>query len=402
MKKISLFLFVVMAVLVTIRGNALALNPVESSVDDHSYHSFGRMGGALVEGASGKDDGLKTGWVIGQDENNAVILHTKNGGRKWVVQGKWAGYDGNDISAVDSQTAWAALGASNSGMILHTTNGGAKWTKQKLPEGVDAIKNIKGLTRDEAWAVSLTGTILHTTDGGKVWNIVKHPDFLIKEVNRMDAIGYREVRTEDGSCRNTGMINANVWIADEHGEDDGHLGMIHTLYNGEIWRQESIPCTISNDCQVHMVSAYSLRVVWAAAWGDGTLYRTADGGENWENVGNVGGANDIDDMCAYSADKVWLVQFQGSATGYGIIYNARLEGGEICVDQFTPDPNYKYEGLTCVDDQRALVVGYTDSPDLLPKGIILATNDGGQSWVRQRIPVDDAKFWKVSFVGARR
>ena len=402
MKKISLFLFMVMAVLATIRGDALALNPIESLVDDHSYHSLGRMGGAIVEGTSGKDDGLRTGWVIGYDKSNAVILHTKNGGRKWVVQGKWAGYAGNDISAVDSQTAWAALGASNGGMILHTTNGGAKWTKQELPEGVDAIKGIKGLTRDEAWAVSLTGTILHTTDGGKVWNIAEHPDFQITQVNRMDAIGYREVRTEDRSGRNKGMIIANVWIADEHGQLDGHLGMIHTLYNGEIWRQESIPCTISNGCQVHMVSAYSLRVVWAAAWGDGSLYRTADGGENWENLGNVGGANDIDDMCAYSADKVWLVQFQSSMTGYGIIYNARLEDGQIRVDQFTPDINYKYEGLTCVDDQRALVVGYTDSPGLVPKGIILATNDGGQSWVRQRIPVDDAKFWKVSFVGARR
>ncbi len=39
MKKIILFLFGVMAVLVTIRGDALALNPLESLVDDHSYHT---------------------------------------------------------------------------------------------------------------------------------------------------------------------------------------------------------------------------------------------------------------------------------------------------------------------------------------------------------------------------
>ena len=217
----------------------------------------------------------------------------------------------------------------------------------------------------------------------------------------MDAIGYRDVRTTDWWGRNTGKINANVWIADEFGEDSGHLGMIHTLYNGDIWQREYIPCTTSS-CQVHMVSAYSPRVVWAAAWGDGSLYRTVDGGENWNVVGAVG-PNDIDDMCAYSTDKVWLVQFQASQTGYGIIYHVRLEDGQANIESFIPDPDYKIEGLTCVDDKTVLVVGSTNSTDpSLQKGIILSTNDGGQSWVRHPLPVDDVSFWKVSFVGARR
>ena len=311
MKKRSLSLFVLTVLFITTHGNALALNSP-----------------------------LKIGWVIGHDENNAVILHTKNGGRKWVVQGKLAGYDGNDISAVDRQTAWAALGSQdlNSGIILHTTNGGATWTEQKLPEGVDAIKGIKGLTRHEAWAVSLKGTILHTTDGGNVWNIVEHPDFLINQVNRMDAIGYRDLRTADRSGKNTGRIYANVWIADELGESDGHLGMIHTLYNGEIWRQEYIPCK-NSVCQVHMVSAYSPRVVWAAAWVDGTLYRTLDGGETWNTIDAGIGPNDIDDMCAYSADKVWLVQYQGTLTGAGYIYHVSLEDGEPEIEISSLSPN---------------------------------------------------------------
>ena len=374
MKKWGLFLFVLTVLLITIHGNALAFNSP-----------------------------LKIGWVIGHDETDtAVILHTRSWGWKWVVQGdntKWAGYGGNDISAVDSLTAWAALGSDTGGMILHTTNGGATWTKQKLPPGLGAIKGIKGLTRHEAWAVSITGTILHTTDGGKVWNIVEHPGIEIGQVNRMDAIGYRDVRTADWWGRNTGKINANVWIADEFGEDSGHLGMIHTLYNGDIWRQEYIPCTTSS-CQVHMVSAYSPRVVWAAAWADGTLYRTTDGGETWNSIPDIYlGRNDIDDMCAYSADALWAVQFQGMNNGF--IYHVSLENGEAIVDQFNPAPGNAYEGLTCIDDQTALVVGYKDSGDP-PLGIILATNDGGASWVNQPVPVDDVKFWKVSFVGARR
>ena len=386
MKKGSLFLFILTVLLITTHGNALAFNSP-----------------------------LLVGWVIGYDETNtAVILHTKNGGRKWVVQGdntKWTGYKGHDISAVDKHTAWAALGSAelNSGIILHTTNGGAKWTKQKLPEGVDGIKGIKGLTRHEAWAVSLKGTILHTIDGGKVWDVVDHPDFPINQVNRMDAIGYRDVRTADRSGKNTGMIHANVWIADEYGEDDGHLGMIHTLYNGDIWRQENLPSPPNppSGFQVHMVSAYSPKVVWAAIWSSGALYRTVDGGETWEIIDARIGGNDIDDMCAYSADALWFVQYQGSVVP-GVIYHVSVEGGIPDVVEFHPvDKNgnvlpYAYEGLTCVDDQTALVVGYTVEFNSSQKGIILLTNDGGQTWERHPLPVDDVSFWKVSFVGAHR
>ncbi|MEI6423053.1 MAG: hypothetical protein WCP55_12605 [Lentisphaerota bacterium] len=41
-----------------------------------------------------------------------MILHTANGGVEWTVQGNnslWKNHTGNDISAVDDQTAWAAL-----------------------------------------------------------------------------------------------------------------------------------------------------------------------------------------------------------------------------------------------------------------------------------------------------
>ncbi len=380
MKKGNLFLVVLTGLFVTIYGNASSLKSP-----------------------------LQIGWAIGYDASNtAVILHTKNGGRKWVAQGnntKWEGCDGQDISAVDKHTAWAALTSSTPdgiGKILHTTNGGATWTEQTLPEGVQgAIKGIKGLTRLEAWAVSIEGTVLHTIDGGEVWNIVEHPNFEIGQVNRMDTIGHRDIRDTDRSGKNTGKIHANVWIADEKGDDDGHLGMIHTLYNGDIWRQEYLPPTDRTPFQVHMVSAYSPRVVWAATWGSGALFRTVDGGENWKIETEVG-PNDIDDMCAYSADALWLVQFQGMS---GIIYHVRLENGEAKIKQFVPDNQYNYEGLTCANDQAAVVVGYTKQVDLVPpqqRGIILVTNDGGLNWENQPLPVDDVSLWKVSFVGARR
>lgn len=299
-------------------------------------------------------------------------------------------------------TAWAALGAdaSGSGMILHTRNGGANWEEQTLPEDVDGIKGIKGLTRFEAWAVSLSGIVLHTTNKGRTWSIVDHPSVPILQVNRMDAIGCGDLRNPVGSFWGQAAINANIWIVDEQG---GNHGLIHSPYNGESWRQEYVPYTSISD-GMHMVSAYSPRVVWSAAWGNGTLFRTVDGGENWTDVAVVGGLNDIDDMCALRADSLWGVLNLSGASG-GNIFHAQLKDGESpAIQYFDPATGYLYEGLTCVGDRTALTVGLrgvTLDPSL-PAGVILSTTDGGQSWTNHSLPVDDVYLWKTSFVGARR
>ena len=155
---------------------------------------------------------------------------------------------------------------------------------------------------------------------------------------------------------------------------------------------------------MHMVSAYSPRVVWAATTLYGFLYRTVDGGENWENVGEFAGSFDFDDMCAPSPDSVWAVLNLSGQSG-GEIYHVRVfENKEPEVSIFNPAGGYAYEGLTCVDDQTVLAVGMKGASldPSAPDGVIVSTTDGGQSWVKQRLPVDDVAFWKVSFVGARR
>lgn len=47
-----------------------------------------------------------------------------------------------------------------------------------LPDGLGSrhIKNIKGMSPDEAWAVSIRGDVLHTTDGGVTWHLQTLPD----------------------------------------------------------------------------------------------------------------------------------------------------------------------------------------------------------------------------------
>lgn len=363
---------------------------------------------AIADGgnALATDSPLRVGWVVGDTNVGPSILHTRNGGRKWVEQAdisKWFGYSANDVSAVDKLTAWVAMGASTfePGVILHTTNGGTTWTEQTLPDGVDSIKQIKGLSRIEAWAASLNGTILHTTDGGETWNIVESEPY-ISQVNRMDVIGCSAPQSAVGPDTNEVMSNANIWIVDNV---IGNYGMVHSLYNGELWRQEYIPSLKNYNPLVHMVAAYSPRVVWAAAWSDGTLYRTLNGGETWEAAAVISGPNDFDDMCSPSPDTLWTVQNLGGNSG-GIIFHARIpvDGSTKVVKHFNPAPGYVYAGLTCLDDQTALVVGKkgVTLDSSYPEGVIVSTTDGGDNWTRHSAPLDDVWPWKTSFVGARR
>lgn len=330
----------------------------------------------------------KVGWTIGWDQNNtAVILNTTDSGQTWKSQGdraEWEGFTGNDISAVDGLTAWAALGAADltDGMILYTSDGGLTWEIQSLPEGVqDPIKGIKGLSRDEAWAVSLHGIILHTVDGGQIWDVVPHPDVQIIEVNRIDAVAPYD-----------------VWIADHM---SGDMGMVHSADGGQTWRKEHWP-DVNPLGGPLAVSAVSALVVWGAVNAQADLYRTLDGGDTWGIAApRLGGANDFDDVCAISAHMVWAVL--NVDDGGGEIFRVGLEQGKVISDHWKPNPAYQYEGITAYDAHTAWVVGYPHAraDTELPSGIILHTKDGA-NWTSQKLPSDDVELWKISFVGAHR
>ncbi|HNQ78335.1 MAG TPA: YCF48-related protein [Acidobacteriota bacterium] len=337
--------------------------------------------------ACGEPAELKTGWIIGRDSSfSCVILHTKDGGKHWTVQGEDAGllgFDGMDVSAVDEKTAWIALGSDNAGRIIHTSDGGKSWTDQQVPEGVGPVKQIRGLSRKKAWAVGLRGEVLRTVDGGLNWVLVPHPDITINQVNRIAVRGKK--RTE-------------MYIADDEG---GKQGMIHMFDNGASWRREFVDYDYDNN-GVHMVGAFSKKVAFCFPWWRGTLFMTTDGGESWENLGDISGPNDIDDICSPTENSFWAVQNLGGESG-GLIFFVRIVDGTPEAKRFNPAPTYKYEGITCVNRKNAIAVGgNTASTDpSQPAGVIVVTKDGGESWERQEVPVEGVSLWKVSFVGDR-
>jgi len=345
-----------------------------------------------------------TGWAIGQTSNQALdppiptaqILKTDNGGASWTLQtlpADCVGFNGNDISAVNSRVAWAALGDLFylDGGILHTADGGESWTMQTLPDGLATshIKSIKGVSPTEAWAASIRGDVLHTTDGGNRWTIVpvKEADgsiITIQQVNRMDVTGQ------------------DIWIADAMGHN---LGVIHSPDGGLTWRQERLH-DIGVGSGPLSISAFDSYVAWAAVNSEGYLWGTSNNGISWNRSNDyITATADFDDICASSANVVWVAQNNGISSG-GVAARITVTNGNFETNSYI-DGNYNLEGISAMNDnQTAWLVGLKTifADPLLPHGVIYFTNDGGVTWQLQTLP-DNARnvnLWKVSFAGARR
>jgi photosystem II stability/assembly factor-like uncharacterized protein len=347
------------------------------------------MGASLLTGCG--DDGETpapgpVGWAIGSDTNgSAVILHTANGGSTWDAQGNkslWTGHKGNDVSAVDRQTAWAALAADGEGgLILHATDGGSTWDIQNLPESVPlGVKGVKGISRQEAWAVGLEGPVLHTLDGGRTWQIVPTDGVTLQQVNRMDVLGQ------------------DIWIADK---GNGETGMVHSADYGHSWRQEQLPAVEPGHGPM-TASIVSSQVAWTTVNFQGDVYRTQDGGTTWNlDAPKISGPNDIDDLSAVSDHEVWAVQ-NLSGGNQGKVMRVTIVGSQVEHKDWSFS-HYVYEGISSFDGSTAWVAGFKaiGVDPSLPDGSILHTSDG-ETWTSQVLPVTDVRLWKVSFVGARR
>jgi photosystem II stability/assembly factor-like uncharacterized protein len=344
-----------------------------------------------------------TGWVIGQSTDDAEIpnptaqiLKTVDGGATWTLQtlpAEVVGFNGNDISSVTDDVAWAAVGDlyDLAGGILHTGDGGATWTLQTLPDGLltTHIKCIKGVSPTEAWAVSILGDVLHTTDAGITWTSVEVKDaentpITMHQVNRMDVLGQ------------------DIWIADAAG---GDRSVIHSLDGGATWRQELLP-EVAEGSGLLSLSAFDSSNVWVGVHNDGRLWGTSDGGSAW-SISNdtIAGLTDFDDMCATSANVVWVAQNNGVSSG-GIAARITVTDGNFETNS-TTFGTYMMEGVSAMsDNETAWIVGlktiFADAA--LPHGAIYFTQDGGVTWQAQTVPDNalDVDFWKISFVGARR
>lgn len=295
------------------------------------------------------------------------------------------------VSFIDAKKGWmagglAARGASASGAIWETSTGGQTWFPDPLPQPVDVLNSIFFVTPSEGWAVGEGGVVLHTLNAGLIWTLQFFSCGASLSLRRVVFIDPQHGWMVGGSCIFTSsngggswtpyFASANVfdvhfvdvsngWAVGEHG-----LILVTTSGGGTGWGHQNAPrtdrdlrsvffidtltgfagggdgYTAADDDGCSWVSTNPPRRQCPAAYGPPhrTLFKTVNHGRQWTQV--------FDDP----EQPIQRIVFRGPNSGW-------IAGGtEYHVSQWELHPS----GVN---------------------GIIMASKDGGATWVTQSVGV---------------
>jgi photosystem II stability/assembly factor-like uncharacterized protein len=251
----------------------------------------------------------------------------------WVVIGTLPdGFEPVDAAFVDaSRGCVVGTNSLDMGAILTTTDGGSTWQETYTTEASAPLSGVASLGTSSFWVVG-PGRLVRSTDGGTSWTSTATPHASVDQ---------------SGVC----FVDAlHGWVAGAAYYDSAPPNLqweaggyvLATMDGGATWttQVENLPLGLTS------VSFANVTSGWAV--GPERILRTSDGGRHWSQRS-------------------------------GITFTARH------VAALTADRACLAEGpLAFADPHRGWTRRY--------QGWIESSTDGGQTWYRQRGPVDSADY----------
>ncbi|MCG2659993.1 MAG: hypothetical protein L6437_07095 [Kiritimatiellae bacterium] len=213
---------------------------------------------------------------------------------------------------------WAAGGSQDGyATILNTTNGGGDWVRQGSSEEI----------------VDTTLSCVAATDAHTAW-----------------AVG----------------LNAQ-----------GYSVIYHTTNGGSAWLRQGTRDTVGN-VELAKISACNREVVWIGG-AEGTVLRTMDGGQTWQDRSPSGYTNMFQGITALDANIAWAAGH--IQDGYAPILHT-TNGGLSWVRQSGGDATNLANILSigAADSMRLWAVGFGYDEHRSMDGRILGTTNGGMTW----------------------
>lgn len=278
---------------------------------------------------SDENYGSVVGW-------NGVILRTMNGGDSWQTQGSGITSPIYDVSFVNPTTGWAT---GSTGNVLHTETAGAFWEEQNTGlsvnyEGIHFIDDIKGF--------AVGGDYIAFTDdgGGDTWSAV---------------------------YQNSGADFSDVDFSGNLGAASGYSGTAVTENEGGYWEYEYMPLPPPGLSEPYnrTVSVPSDSMIYTAGM-RGLIYSRNSSGD-WSQLSSHKTLRDLKGITHFDENHVW------ACGRYGTIMRSS-DGGESWENQIIDD-NYTLEDICFPSALLGYCVGSSATG-----GVILKTVDGGTSW----------------------
>lgn len=220
------------------------------------------------------------GWVSGVD---GAILKTEDGGENWITQE--SGVNGTifSIQFIDDHVGWATGWTDNQrGIILGTSDGGSSWDTLAFDSLGINVYDLSFISADTLWSCGPQGNLFHSRDGGQSWiqqTVGNNEDYL--SIDFIDA--------------NTG------WAVSNQGS------VIRTINGGNQWEIVDFPA-VDNDL-FYKVDFLNFNTGWIS--GSKGIYKTIDGGENWEFSETLAGEFNLD-FSFVNENEGWIASFFGN------------------------------------------------------------------------------------------
>jgi len=381
------------------------------------------------------------GWIIGDDGNQGIILHTTNGGDTWAIQPHNTGrHYFRGLSFCDSLNGVIVGGyrsMGEPGFIMKTSDGGQTWSLGTSPTTYN-LNRVCYLDTLHIWMTSDTSAIFRTTDGGNIWDSApvdrgyQGMDFLdsLRGFAVSDPGIFEIAKTTDGgrtwnyTLDNTVAGTSSINMADSmRGGSAGSPNVMVITTNGwQTWTQ--VPCGgggALNDISYHDtlngfmvggqnnhpaqyyrttdggltwavdsitqnrsfagVDAKQLPVAWIAGEA-GSILKTTTSGNTWTVLRNVDiGTTSLINADFYDANQGWAV---GT---YGVITHT-TNGGTVWQFQ-TSNVSSDLLGISFADSVYGKICTYG--------GGILGTRDGGNLWAGESTGATHP-LWSIDLV----
>lgn len=300
-----------------------------------------------------------------------AVLAVVGPGRAAVVKDNLYG-----VKALSATEAWAV---GNFGAIYHTTDAGKTWELRESGTK-NPLFSVDFADAQHGWAVGYTAQILFTSDGGKTWKPQKNPLPSHKHLFKVEAVDAKTVwAVGDWGAIAVTRDGGQTW-------EDRSLGVLPVKVEES---PDRVASTITEDVILYDVAFADAQHGYIC--GEfGTVLGTRDGGATWEQL-QTGTEKTLFGLAFATAERGWVAGIDGvllRTKDGGRLWEAqRGRTSNEALEELGFLETLKNPGLYAVrlEGRYGVVVGDT--------GLLLTTNDGGESWTRLELPGKSGLVW---------